>query len=53
MKKKPKKAIPNTKHYNTVKSSVLTDKLLIPKLKEFISVASLFQPYLSSKGMDQ
>ena len=45
--KRPKKDIPNTKHYNTVKSSVLTDKLVIPKLKEFISVASLFQPYLT------
>ena len=58
--KKPKKDISNTKHYNTVKSSALTDKLVIPKLKEFmccfiVSTLSKFQgdgpmiPFLCSE----
>ena len=50
--KKPKKDIPSSKHYETVKSAVITDKLVIPKLKEFISIASLLQPYLTKFQAD-
>ena len=43
--KKPKSQIPESKYYVTLRNAV-RDKLIIAKLQEFISVASLLEPFL-------